>query len=139
MLLLTEGARPKSVAFRGGIVYIGAHDVWYTERYREYIGRLRQTHPDTITRTTQNKHYNGGLYRSTQRAFRAFKREQRAWYSTYGVKPPRVAIGGSKFGRSLYKTKKTETSISRNVALPHGTKICQRWEQTAIIIDAFTL
>ena len=98
--LLGAGAgRPASIYFRGGIINIIAHDLFYLEKRKQFIQDLKAFHPDSRHLPHPGRLYTDlrkGSGRSTwnviQKLFREFEREHRAWYKTFGLEPPRASL-----------------------------------------------
>lgn len=95
-LLLSAGERPASVFFRGGEVRIDVHDSWHERTFRRLKADIVALHPDKALSGFRRR---GNMSRSVtkataynyaQRNLKLWMWEEAAWYSTFGLKPPRV-------------------------------------------------
>lgn len=94
--LITEGSRPASIAYGGGIIYILAHDEWYAKMVSDYRANIMAFHFDTRSnRTRYNRYDTNGLGGNSRvgvliKQYRAFVNQQRMWYGIYGLRPPTI-------------------------------------------------
>lgn len=95
--LITAGSRPASVAYRGGIVYIHHHDVWYLKIRQAMLDDIMALHPDT-KRQFAFRRRNGqcndadGTHRVLKHMMRLYVQwmaNQRLWYKEFKMQPPK--------------------------------------------------
>jgi hypothetical protein len=96
LLLLSEGERPASVFFRGGIVRIDVHDEWHERTLKRLKADIVALHPDKALTGFRRRRNNRRLvakaiaFKYAQRNLKRWMSEQMQWYAAFGLKPLRV-------------------------------------------------
>lgn len=96
LLLLSEGERPASVFFRGGIVRIDVHDEWHERTLKRLKADIVALHPDKALsgfrrrRNSRRQVAKAIAFEYAQRNLKRWMSEEVQWYAAFGLKPLRV-------------------------------------------------
>ena len=80
--------RPSIVPFRGGLVHIWIHDLWYLQKRKGWLRRVKAEHPDIKRREP-----GAYLFRKMRRTYRTWECDQDFWYAEFDLTKPKVRDG----------------------------------------------
>jgi hypothetical protein len=108
-----DPSRPVFVHFRGGVVFIVFHDLWYQSRKRYFMELLKTVHTDCKRNrrktaiqserfpgeTPNNVPLTGASFRLIRARSDVFEADQLDFYRKLGLTPPHVKHGASGFSK----------------------------------------
>lgn len=82
-----DASRPVMVPFRGGVLYVYLHDLWYAAVKSQFLQWMRETHPDAQKLKFKAA---GFTFKGLRRSYLAFEESEAHFYFHLGLTPPRI-------------------------------------------------
>lgn len=142
-VLITAGARPASVYYRGGEVRVDIHDEWYLRSRKRMLEDIKALHPDTASAHQDRRSIdsggtrdtvNGHTYNQAAGVLKHWEAEQKTWYATFDLEPPRHrrerSAEPATTKRKLWR--KSETTASYYYTPPIQTSRARAYEAAKV-------